>query len=253
MSENNAVTFVTSNFKSYTCAKGVINTGGFTKSGVAKVTRLQNGDSIKPPGGQAQHYRMKAETGRFGVTGAVRKRNVPMATGWRWYVLQIEPGNEFAAQRRLKHAGFEDTFLPLHHVEKRNTKRKQLLARPRIVGYLFIGFSSPGIPWPDVLAAKGVIDVVAFDGVPLALSAAEMHKLVLAAQRPRRVLGGAARVRSKKKDVHGSVQILSGPYAGCVVRVMNTDEGEALYAFDTRKYRLNAEPANYSVNGRKIG
>lgn len=62
-----------------------------------------------------------------------------MHTGWRWYALQVEPGAEFATQRRLIAAGFH-TFLPRLHLRKRSDARRLLANDSRMAdlagGYL---------------------------------------------------------------------------------------------------------------------
>lgn len=138
---------------------------------------------------------------------------------WQWFALKVAPGREFAAERILRQDGF-DAFVPIKHVGK---PKKGYYARPRIIGYVFIGFNTSYIPWADVMRFRMIIGVVSHNGRPFALPAAEMYKVAAWSQRPLRVphLG---KKRRNRKD--GPLPILTGPYQGHVVAEIRCLEPE---------------------------
>lgn len=145
---------------------------------------------------------------------------------WKWFALKVAPGKEFAAERILRDDG-HDVFVPIKHIEK----RKQLYARPRLPGYVFIGANGGVIEWPNVLRFRMIIGFVAFDdGKPMPLPMEDMHWLV---RRNESMTPVRRKTLSRRQREHLSkpMRIVSGPYQDHVVSVLQQDRDVMLCRF----------------------
>jgi transcription antitermination factor NusG len=163
---------------------------------------------------------------------------------WRWYALKVAPGREFAAERILRDDGF-DVFVPIKHTEGKATvthtrlitghmvtrKRKTVVARPKLNGYVFIGFDRFDIPWLNVMRFRMIVGVIANNGEPYPFSERDMRRLVLGSSRPVPYINSPH--GNKKKRKRPNAQITSGPYQGRSVRVVDfKDEVDIFELFD---------------------
>lgn len=128
---------------------------------------------------------------------------------WRWFALKVAPGREFVAERILRDDGF-DVFVPLKHIPRKlRDNRKAILARPRLNGYVFIGFDRFDIPWLDVRRFRMILGVISDNGQPYALPEPVVRDLVIRSSRPVRFVNAAFGKRRRKRP---NAMITSGPY-----------------------------------------
>lgn len=148
-----------------------------------------------------------------------------------WYALRVQPQREFASERILRDDGFEAVLVPIKHILARphRGQGRQLLARPVITGYVFLGFDPGVIHWGKVMRFDHVIGVLGWDGVPLPFTDLEMVKWVFPLhQRPVPYIGH----RSPRKNYRShAARIVSGPYEGRAVRTVGLrgNEPEAIF------------------------
>jgi transcription antitermination factor NusG len=139
-----------------------------------------------------------------------------------WYALQTAPQREAAASRLLREEGFT-TYLPVTHVVRRRhrvSKQRVVHGMPGLPGYLFIGFNDDEPAQWSRLARSGlVLGVVGVAGEPLAFSFRDMLWVAMSSQRPRRYLND----RRAKHRVGFTAPIVSGPYEGRTVRVIEAE------------------------------
>jgi len=159
----------------------------------------------------------------------------PPATQWRWFALRVAPGREFVAERILREDGF-DVFVPLKHTEGRPSisrsqlstgrmmyrKQRNIIARTRLPGYVFIGFDRPDVPWLNVMRFRMIIGVVTNNGEPYVLSERDMRRLGITSSRPIRYINNPVGKRKKRK--RPNARITTGPYQGRDVRVVESDK-----------------------------
>ena len=86
----------------------------------------------------------------------------------RWYLLQCKPQQQ---QRALQHLGNQQyhCFNPSRPVQRRIRRKLQTRDEPLFPGYLFIHLG-PQTNWRSLLATRGVLKVVSFNGkmIPVA-------------------------------------------------------------------------------------
>ena len=151
---------------------------------------------------------------------------------WRWFALKVAPGREFATERILRDDGF-DVFVPIKHIEGRPSltyaklitgktvvkKQRRAIARPKLNGYVFIGFDRFDIPWLDVMRFRMIVGVIADAGEPYAFREADIRHLVVNSSRPIRFINSPMGKQKKRK--RPNAQVTSGPYQGRSVHVMD--------------------------------
>lgn len=143
---------------------------------------------------------------------------------WQWFALKVAPGKEFAAERILRDNGF-DVFTPLKHIPSRRSD-KEVIARPRFVGYVFIGFDHPDIPWLDVRRFRMIIGVISDNGEPYAFPEEVIREIAVRSSRPIK-LWGLGKNRKRKRP--NAARVTNGPYAGRHVRYLDLAEESDIY------------------------
>lgn len=149
-----------------------------------------------------------------------------------WYALRVQPQREFAAERILRDDGFENVFVPLKHIlaKPHRGQGRQLLARPVLASYVFIGFDPGAIPWGQVMRfEKLVIGVLGWQGEPMPFTDVDMLKWVFPLhQRPVPYIGHKS---PRKRFRSNAARIVTGPYEGRSVRTVGLrgNEPEAIY------------------------
>ena len=140
-----------------------------------------------------------------------------------WYVLRVAPQHEAQAQRHLVEAGFT-TFLPVDHLVRRRHRRSKVRVvhgHTLLPGYLFVGFNEDERPqWSRLARIDLVLGVVGIRGEPLQFSAYDMLWVAQSSQRPVRYANSA---KSKRFRVGFTAPIVSGPYEGRTVRVIEAE------------------------------
>lgn len=146
---------------------------------------------------------------------------------WRWFALKVAPGREFVAERILRDDGF-DVFVPLKHVPaKTKDNRTVVLARPRMNGYVFIGFDRFDIPWLEVRRFRMILGVISDGGHPYALPEPVVRDLVIRSSRPIKLMNHHFGRRKKRKRPNAT--LTSGPYQGRHVRLVDIGQELELY------------------------
>lgn len=166
------------------------------------------------------------------MTSAEPKMPAHWGPDWQWFALRVAPGRELAIEAKLREAD-HFTFVPIRHplIKRRRAKRKVLAARAQYPGYVFIGFP-PGFapPWIRICEVEGVMGAVGRNGEPMPVLEHTMTAMLAGTKRPvnyRNLLKGE---RRRKHKVQNTAEIVSGPYQGRTVRVVEMpDDDPDLY------------------------
>jgi transcription antitermination factor NusG len=147
---------------------------------------------------------------------------------WRWFALKVAPGREFVAERMLRDDGF-DVFVPLKHIRGKTKRKDQrtIIPRPKLNGYVFIGFDRFDIPWLDVMRFRMIHGVISDGGAPYALPEPQIRKLVVWSSRPMRYINAPFGRRKRRK--RPNARIISGPYADREIRYVEIAKEVELY------------------------
>jgi transcription antitermination factor NusG len=160
--------------------------------------------------------------------GSCKEHVAHWGPDWTWYALRVAPGRELATEARLRDAD-HFTFVPLRHPwakQRRGVKRKVLSARAQYPGYVFIGFP-PGFaaPWKSICEIDGVLGPVGRDGEPMPILERTMTAMLAGTRRPINYVQVKASRRRKSKG-QNTAEIVSGPYQGRTVRVIETENDD---------------------------
>lgn len=152
------------------------------------------------------------------------------APGWQWYALRVVPGRELATEAELREAD-HFTFVPVRHplAKKRGSKRKVLVGRAQYPGYVFIGFP-PGFaaPWAAILDNErygDILGVVGRGGEPAPILEHTMTAMLAGTKRPINYVQVKTSRRRKTKG-QNTAEIVSGPYQGKTVRVIEIENDD---------------------------
>lgn len=158
-----------------------------------------------------------------------------------WYALCVQPSKELVAERLLVDEGY-NIFVPIGHRARRlsyRVKRKVLVAGPYLPGYVFVGFDSRHeANWLRLMGYSMVHGVIGRDGEPWPISDPDMRKVFMLHQRP--IPYVSKKQRRRHRQAGYAAEIISGPYTGKTVRVIEVSGRiEALYEL----YRPRLEAA----------
>lgn len=147
---------------------------------------------------------------------------------WTWFALRVAPGRELAIEAKLREAD-HFTFVPIRHIltkKARREKRKVLSARAQYPGYVFIGFP-PGFaaPWKSICEVDGVLGAIGRDGEPMPILERTMTAMLAGTRRPINYVQVRTSKRRKNKS-QNTAEIVSGPYQGRTVRVINIENDD---------------------------
>lgn len=146
---------------------------------------------------------------------------------WRWFALKVAPGREFVAERILRDDGF-DVFVPLKHIpRKTKDDRRIIVARPKLNGYVFIGFDRFDIPWLDVRRFRMIVGVISDNGQPYALPEPVVRDLVIRSSRPIKFINAPFGRRKRRK--RPNAKVTSGPYQDRAIRYVDVGGEVELY------------------------
>lgn len=100
----------------------------------------------------------------------------------QWYLIQSKVRHELRALDNLQRQGYH-CFLPMYSVKKiRNGKCAEVI-EPLFPGYLFIALNCINDNWAPIRSTRGVLRIVAFAGVPVAVPSPVVAQLVEIEQR----------------------------------------------------------------------
>jgi transcriptional antiterminator RfaH len=136
-----------------------------------------------------------------------------------WYVVQTQPNRENLAVSHLERQGF-DVWLP--RIERiishaRQTKR---VRRPLFPGYLFINLDLRTARWRAINGTVGVNHIVSLGQAPSVVDSAFMTALKMTEN-----MDGLVEVDHDDLKLGQDVEILSGPMAGKVGKLLRLDPG----------------------------
>jgi transcription antitermination factor NusG len=112
-----------------------------------------------------------------------------------------------------------------------------LAGRAQYPGYVFIGFP-PGFapPWGRILEDfDGIIGAVGHDGEPMAIHEPTMTAMLAGTRRPINYIN---RPKSKRRNKgQNTAEIVSGPYQGRTVRVIEIENDDPSFTSCSRRQR----------------
>lgn len=154
-----------------------------------------------------------------------------------WFALQVPPQKEFAAQAILHKKGI-DTYVPVRKEWRRRnkySKAKELRSFPVAPRYVFAGFPSRVPLWFDLFSLPIITGVVGLNGTPKPIPYRHTEKAPgLRGIMDKWPNGIVAPKEQRFMQTHGefevgdSVEILSGPFEGQKVPVVEIKGGDAL-------------------------
>ena len=140
-----------------------------------------------------------------------------------WYLAQLKPNGQAAAERNLHRQGFE-TFMPRQAISRRRgTKFVDTLA-PLFPGYLFVALNAASYPWRRVNGTYGVSRIVSFGDTPRPLPRDLVEDL------RRRCRGSDVLEPSRTLTPGDEVEILSGPFSQFIARIEALSPGDRVWA-----------------------
>lgn len=148
-----------------------------------------------------------------------------------WYALHVQPSKELIAERLLVDEGY-NIFVPTGPRARRvnyRVKRKVIISGPVLPGYVFIGFEfEQKIHWKRIMDYSMIHGVIGHDGTPWPISEADMIKVFSWQKAP--IPYVSKKQRRRHRQAGYEAEIISGPYAGRTVRVIEVSgKIEALY------------------------
>ena len=136
-----------------------------------------------------------------------------------WYVVQTQPNRENLAVVNLERQGF-NVWLPCYERLVRHARKAKRVRRPLFPGYLFINFDPETARWRSVNGTLGVKNIVSFGRTPSAVDS----EFVIALKA---VENSDGYLDAHREDLRPGqeVEILSGPMAGQIGKLLRLDAG----------------------------
>lgn len=137
-----------------------------------------------------------------------------------WYVVQTQPNRENLALAHLVRQGF-DVWLP--HIERitRHARRVKSIRRPLFPGYLFINLDLEKARWRAINGTVGVKKIVSCGCKPSVVDSE-----FITALKASESLNGFVDTGHDYLKPGQEVEILSGPMAGQVGKLLSLDAGD---------------------------
>ena len=136
-----------------------------------------------------------------------------------WYAVQTQPNRENLAVSHLERQGF-DVWLPRIERIIRHARQTKRVRRPLFPGYLFINLDLKTARWRAINGTVGVSHIVSFGQMPSAVDSAFM-----AALKATENMNGLVENKSDSLKLGQEVEILSGPMAGKIGKLLRLDPG----------------------------
>lgn len=142
-------------------------------------------------------------------------------TDQRWHVVYTATNAELSAHGEISKLGYP-TFCPIEKRLRRAPNRKpQIYSAAYFPRYGFVQFAPGRCNWPEILAAKGVLDILRNNGKPIAVADRVIDALKVAD-------GLGLFDRTKPPAVGMRVEVTAGPFAGAFGRIMRARAGERM-------------------------
>jgi transcriptional antiterminator RfaH len=136
-----------------------------------------------------------------------------------WYAVQTQPNRENMAVAHLQRQGF-DVWLPCCERIVRHSRQVKRVRRPLFPGYLFINLDLETARWRAINGTTGVQNIVCFGKQP---SAVDFE--FITALKASESLDGFIETGNDNLKLGQEVEILSGPMAGQIGKLLSLDAG----------------------------
>jgi len=136
-----------------------------------------------------------------------------------WYAVQTQPNRENLAVTHLERQGF-DVWLPRIERIIRHARQAKRVPRPLFPGYLFINLDLETARWRTINGTVGVKNIVSCGRTPSVVDREFMTALKASENSDGFVYNGNYNL----KPGH-DVEILSGPMAGQIGKLLSLDAG----------------------------
>ena len=137
-----------------------------------------------------------------------------------WYVVQTKVNSELLALSNLSRQGFS-AWLPKYSRLIRHARQTREVLRPFFPGYLFVQFDIEFDQWRAINSSVGVIRLVSFTSSPSILDNKFIETLK-ACENNEGIIQSDHRCPDNL-SVGDSVEILNGPMAGVVGKLLRMD------------------------------
>ena len=136
-----------------------------------------------------------------------------------WYAVQTQPNRENLALAHLERQGF-DVWLP--HIKRiiRHARREKSVRRPLFPGYLFINLDLEKVRWRAINGTVGVKNIVSCGRKPSVVDSEFIIALKASESLDGFVDAGHDHLKPGQE-----VEILSGPMAGQIGKLLSLDAG----------------------------
>jgi len=124
----------------------------------------------------------------------------------RWYAAYTNPRSEKQVYKRLTDAGIE-TFLPLQRTKRQWSDRVKWVDKPLINSYIFVKVKP--LEFPTVYRTIGIVKLITFEGVPVAIPEAQINNLRLLVDSDAEI-----EVTSERFERGDSVEVIAGSLIG---------------------------------------
>ena len=136
-----------------------------------------------------------------------------------WYAVQTQPNRENLAVSHLERQGF-DVWLPRIERIIKHARQTKRVRRPLFPGYLFINLDLKTARWRAVNGTVGVSHIVSFGQMPSVVDGRFMSALKATEN-----TDGLVEADNDDLKLGQEVEILSGPMAGKIGRLLRLDPG----------------------------
>jgi transcription elongation factor/antiterminator RfaH len=136
-----------------------------------------------------------------------------------WYAVQTQPNRENLAVAHLERQGF-DVWLPCCERIVKHARQIKRVRRPLFPGYLFINFDLEAARWRTINGTIGVKNIVSFGRTPSVVDSE-----FITALKASESLDGFVDTGNDNLKPDQDVEILSGPMAGQIGKLLSLDAG----------------------------
>jgi len=165
----------------------------------------------------------KAEIGRAKRWARALKRTLRNGHKARWFVVRVRAGEEFRAEEILAKNGY-GCFVPFEKKWRRRSRYQcapELVRRPLLIRYMFVGFSADPIDWYRLASFPFVEKIVGVGGYPLQVPWSHVADFVVLYNQDGRTAPREQKYMKANREfgVGDRVEVFGGPFDGSVLRV----------------------------------
>ena len=137
-----------------------------------------------------------------------------------WYAVQTQPNRENLAVEHLKRQGFS-VWMPICERIIRHARKSKRVRRPLFPGYLFVNLDVETAQWRSINGTIGVNRIVSFGQRP-----APVATQFIDALQNIEANEGLVAVNGDDLLPGQDVEILSGPMAGAIAKLLSLEAGD---------------------------